>query len=1409
MLAATAQRQVSQERMAEIYEQVKTPYKYGMVLAPESNNYKMDCPTVFRHNDKWYMTFVIYNGRFGNDGRGYETWLAESDNLLEWSIKGRLLAFRDGTWDTSQRGGFPALPDMEWGGSYTLQPWKGKYWMTYIGGPNPGYETGPLSIGLSWTKEKNLGEAVEWEALDKPIMASTDKDAQWFENITEYKSTVYWDKEETFGAPFVMFYNAGGRHPETDLKGERVGIAFSKDMKKWKRYEGNPVFAHEAEGTITGDAHIQKFGDVYVMFYFSAFNPSRRYKAYNTFACSYDLVHWTDWEGEDLIIPSKDYDDLFAHKSYVINHDGVVYHFYCATNKFDQRGIAVATSKPMGRSAVHFPAPQVKNRRAIVELKDWETKLVASTSTNPLKETDSKDWKHVTVPHNWDDYYGYRQLTHGNLHGTALYRTTFSCEALHPDSLLHGSLAALPRDKAVFLQFSGVGTYATITLNGKDYGRHPVGRTTLTLDVTDAIKPGQDNLLEVKAEHPEMISDMPWVCGGCSSEWGFSEGSQPLGIFRPVELIVTDNIRIEPFGVHIWNDDKAENIFIDTEVKNYGSTSQTIEVVNKLSTDEGRQVFRLVEQVTLAPGEMKVVRQQSPIQNPIRWDTENPYLYKLASMIKRDTRTTDEITTPFGVRTISWPVKRNDGDGRFFLNDQPVFINGVCEYEHQFGQSHAFSKEQVKARVKQMLAAGFNGFRDAHQPHHLDYQKYWDEEGVLFWTQLSAHVWYDTPAFRENFKKLLRQWVKERRNSPSVVIWGLQNESTLPRAFAEECCEIIREMDPTARNMRIITTCNGGEGTDWNVVQNWSGTYGGNPSNYDKELSRKDQLLNGEYGAWRSIDLHTEPGEFEQNGVWSEDRMCQLMEMKVRLAEQVRDSVCGQFQWIYSSHDNPGRRQPDEAYRTIDKVGPFNYKGLTTPWEEPLDVYYMYRSNYVSAAKDPMVYIVSHTWPNRFETGRRRATIDVYSNCDSVLLYNDLADAESMGEASYRPHGNLEAAPCRWENRDIRYNVLRAVGYYKGKPASEDVIVLNGLERAPHFDALYADARPIVKGEEGYNYLYRVNCGGDAYTDEFGQQWMADDTSVSRSWAEDFEGLNPYLASQRVTYDPIRGTKDWELFQYFRFGRHKLKYNFPVADGRYRIELYFVEPWHGTGGSASTDCEGLRIFDVAVNGETVINDMDIWAEAGHDGAYKKVVYADVKGGMLTIDFPEVKAGQAVISAIAIGSSSLSNDAVARMEPRSGTLSPAWKSQASAVMEKTPKELLPEDKNARANVTYEAEDAVLKGKYAKKEHRKQTGVFFAKGDKNSIEWNISTGLAQEYALRFKYMNISGRPITVRLQFIDKVGTVLKDDQITFPEAPEKWRLMSTTTGTYINAGYYRVLLSASDMDGLAFDGLDVQ
>lgn len=84
---------ISKEVMNKIYQEVRTPYKYGMVVAPADNYHKIDCPTVFRVGDKWLMTYVVYNGKEGLDGRGYETWLACSDDLLHWQTQGRLLSY--------------------------------------------------------------------------------------------------------------------------------------------------------------------------------------------------------------------------------------------------------------------------------------------------------------------------------------------------------------------------------------------------------------------------------------------------------------------------------------------------------------------------------------------------------------------------------------------------------------------------------------------------------------------------------------------------------------------------------------------------------------------------------------------------------------------------------------------------------------------------------------------------------------------------------------------------------------------------------------------------------------------------------------------------------------------------------------------------------------------------------------------------------------------------------------------------------------------------------------------------------------------------------------------------------------------------------------------------------------------
>lgn len=1304
---------ISKNVMQKIYDEVKTPYKYGIVVAPKDNYHQIDCPMVYREGNRWFMTYVVYNGKDGTDGRGYETWLATSDDLLQWKTLGRLLCYADKGWDMNQRAGYPALIDWTWNGSYEMAKYKGRHWMSYFGGEGTGYESvrKPLNMGMASTKG-DITQAHPWETSPAPVLSINDKSAQWWEKLTHYKSTVYWDRNKTLGKPFVMFYNAAGINPANQLKAERIGIALSSNMTSWrrlplrtaKRKTGNPVFFHEAPGIITGDAQIVKFPHYYVMFYFSAFNPKRKYNAYNTFAVSRDLVNWQDWEGADLIYPSKPYDDMFAHKSYVLKHQGVVYHFYCAVNHAGQRGIAVATSVPMGRSEVSFPTPEKKGKRQIVSLnQNWQVTFGKTSEDSITKKMGTF---RVNVPSNLDDYYGYRQLKHGNLHGTATYEKHFS---VHKQT-----------GKRYFLQLEGVGTFATVKVNRKSYPKELVGRTSFTLDISDALREG-DNVLNIKVEHPAMQTNNPWPCGGCSSEWGFSEGSQPFGIFRPVSLIETDEVRVEPFGVHVWNNEACDSVFVETEVKNYSDHEQTIEVISKLALSSGKTAFRQTGKITLKAGETQVVRHQAKVSDAHLWSITDPYLYTLSSIIKREGKTIDDVATPFGIRSISWPVLRqkqaalrgdsiqmDKKDGRFYLNGSPVFINGTCDYEHLFGQSHAFSHEQIASRVKMMRQAGFNAFREAHQPHNLYYQQLLDEQGMLFWSQFSAHVWYDTSAFRKNFKRLLRRWIKERRNSPSVILWGIQNESVMPKDFTEECAAIIREMDPTAQTMRAITTCNGGEGSDWNVIQNWSGTYGGTADKYDQELKQPNQLLNGEYGAWRTLGFRSSDAEKLHAGdakalskAYTEDAFVSLLGKKAMLAESARDSVCGHFQWLFVSHENPGRVQPDEAYRRIDKVGPFNYKGLLTPWEQPTEGFYWYRNHYTKVQPDTLT------------------------------------------------------------------------------PTAAD------------------RNRNLLKPAEGYTYLYRVNCGGDAVTDSYGSEWEQDDSVYSHSWAERF-GMNPFTASQGHITSRIHGLKssseashhaaphDAQLFQYFRWGRHALNYQFAVPDGEYRVELYFAEPWLGKHEGAGIDCEGERIFDVAINDSVVVDDLDLWAEAGFAGACKKVVDIKVKGGLLTISFPEVKVGEAIISAIAIaakgeiGDAEKWNVAFKGSKPESGMSKTYWADLDKDVVEKYPKELLPQDNEVFPAVRYKSKTST---------------------------WTINPGVAREYMLRFRYKNTTGEQQVGRLKIVDSKGIVLLDRDMTFPETPNKFKTIGTTTDSQINAGTYQIILSG--LPNVSFDYLEVQ
>ncbi len=328
-------RVVGTNTMRQIYDEVKTPFKYGVVIKGESTNEFVDCPSVFHRDGHWYLMYVAITNKVG-----YQTFLARSDDLLHWQKLGKILSFtRTNAWDAWQADGGISLVDYHWDGSHELEKFDGKFWLSYIGGAKQGYETDPLSLGMAWTK--NPTKIKEWNRItENPVLSPHQTDTRSFERKTLYKSTIIHDESASLGFPFVMFYN--GKYKNGF---ERIGMAVSTNMVTWQRYGTNPVVANGEVKTngISGDPQIVKIGDVWTMFYFGAgWQP----KAFDTFACSYDLVHWTKWSGAHLIEPSEPFDKTYAHKPWVVKWNGVVYHFYCAVGN-EGRVIALATSRDL------------------------------------------------------------------------------------------------------------------------------------------------------------------------------------------------------------------------------------------------------------------------------------------------------------------------------------------------------------------------------------------------------------------------------------------------------------------------------------------------------------------------------------------------------------------------------------------------------------------------------------------------------------------------------------------------------------------------------------------------------------------------------------------------------------------------------------------------------------------------------------------------------------------------------------------------------------------------------------------------------------------------------------------------------------------------------------------------------
>ena len=325
---------IKQEAMERIYSLLKTPYKYGAVMKFDTE--WCDSPSVFRWGDAWYMLFIKIDKQ--TQDSGYETHLAKSNDLLNWEYMFPILLRKDdNSWDSKQIAGYAVFVENELNGNFALQKVNGNYQFAYLGGCLNGYETDPLLMGQGTVTD--ICDPRTYRRQEKPILSPLDKDVREGENLTLYKAYMFKDDAQTLGYPYVNVYNAKGPNQK-----ESIFLAVSNDGEKWMRYGDKAIIYDDSEKQnirINGDPQILKIDDIYVMVYFILQDG----KAFNTFACSYDLVHWTKWDGAPLIESEYKWENLYAHKPWIVVDKGVVYHYYCACNKDGERFIALATSR--------------------------------------------------------------------------------------------------------------------------------------------------------------------------------------------------------------------------------------------------------------------------------------------------------------------------------------------------------------------------------------------------------------------------------------------------------------------------------------------------------------------------------------------------------------------------------------------------------------------------------------------------------------------------------------------------------------------------------------------------------------------------------------------------------------------------------------------------------------------------------------------------------------------------------------------------------------------------------------------------------------------------------------------------------------------------------------------------------
>jgi chitinase len=140
--------------------------------------------------------------------------------------------------------------------------------------------------------------------------------------------------------------------------------------------------------------------------------------------------------------------------------------------------------------------------------------------------------------------------------------------------------------------------------------------------------------------------------------------------------------------------------------------------------------------------------------------------------------------------------------------------------------------------------------------------------------------------------------------------------------------------------------------------------------------------------------------------------------------------------------------------------------------------------------------------------------------------------------------------------------------------------------------------------------------------DTAAQTWRADQAYDEGGWG--YVGDTAPFAVSRS----IDNTSDPTLYQTQRWSEGAFGYQFDVPNGTYEVELHFAELYRRGAN--------LRKFDVILEGQTVLADLDVFASAG--GAFralKRSFTVTVSDGELNVDLARGSADNPMLNALKV------------------------------------------------------------------------------------------------------------------------------------------------------------------------------